>query len=40
MDQFEKFEKQLISSYKLTLAIEGEKFVKKLILCLVKMMNC
>ena len=32
MDHFEKFDKQLISSYESTLATEGEKFVKKLIL--------
>ena len=36
----EKFENQLLNSYESTLAIEGKKFVKKLILCLVKMMNC
>ena len=36
----EKFENQLLNSYESTLAIEGEKIVKKLILCLVKMMKC
>ena len=36
----EKFENQLLNSYESTLAIEGEKIVKKLILCLVIMMNC
>ena len=29
MENFEKFDKQLISSYKLTLAIEGEKICKE-----------
>ena len=30
MENFEKFDKQLLSSYKLTLAIEGEKICKEI----------
>ena len=30
MDQFEKFENQLISSYESTLAIEGKKICKEI----------
>ena len=40
MDHFENFEKQLLSSYESTLAVEGEEIVKKLILYLKIMMNC
>ena len=40
MVNFEKFDKQLISSYESTLAVEGSKFVKKLILYLKMIMNC
>ena len=40
MDHFKKIEKQLLSSYKLTLAKEGEEIVKKLILYLEIMKNC
>ena len=32
MDDFEKFEKQLISSYESTLAVEGREICEKLIL--------